>query len=93
MPRMTAGKRSELESFWRAHLDGWRRGDLNQREYLDLQSEVGVGTMVTVYFPAERIVPSLNQAPFCPKNSDDGQSTPSRSINRGKIPSAFLSVK
>ncbi len=36
MPRMTAGKRSELESFWRAHLDGWRRNDLNQREYCEL---------------------------------------------------------
>ncbi len=36
MPRMTAGKRSELESFWRAHLDGWRRSDLNQREYCEL---------------------------------------------------------
>ncbi len=36
MPRMTAGKRSELESFWRAHLDGWRRSKLNQREYCEL---------------------------------------------------------
>ena len=36
MPRITAGKRSELESFWRAHLDGWRRSDLNQREYCEL---------------------------------------------------------
>ena len=36
MPRMTAGKRSELESFWRAHLDAWRRSDLNQREYCEL---------------------------------------------------------
>ncbi len=36
MPRMTAGKRSELESFWRAHLDGWRHNDLNQREYCEL---------------------------------------------------------
>ncbi len=32
---MTAGKRSELESFWRAHLDGRRRSDLNQREYCE----------------------------------------------------------
>jgi hypothetical protein len=32
VPRMTAGKRSELELFWRAQLDGWRRSDLNQRE-------------------------------------------------------------
>ena len=36
MPRMTTAKRSELESFWRAHLDGWRRSDLNQREYCEL---------------------------------------------------------
>jgi transposase-like protein len=26
----------ELESFWRGHLDGWRRSDLNQREYCEL---------------------------------------------------------
>ena len=36
MPRMTASKSLELESFWRAHLDGWRRSDLNQREYCEL---------------------------------------------------------
>ncbi len=36
MPRMTTAKRSELESFWRAHLDGWRRSDLNQQEYCEL---------------------------------------------------------
>ena len=36
MPRMKAGKRSELESFWRAHLAGWRRSGLNQREYCEL---------------------------------------------------------
>ena len=36
MPRIKAAKRSELESFWRAHLDGWRRSDLNQREYCEL---------------------------------------------------------
>ncbi len=36
MPRMKAAKRSELESFWRAHLDGWRRSELNQREYCEL---------------------------------------------------------
>ncbi len=35
VPRMTARKRTELESFWRAHLDGWRRSDLNQREYCE----------------------------------------------------------
>ncbi len=35
MPRMTAGKRSELESFWRAHMDGWRCSELNQREYCE----------------------------------------------------------
>ena len=37
MPRMTASKSLELESFWRAHLEGWRRSDLNQREYCELQ--------------------------------------------------------
>ncbi len=36
MPRMAAAKRSELESFWRAHLEGWRRSELNQREYCEL---------------------------------------------------------
>ncbi len=36
MPRMKASKRSELGSFWRAHLDGWRRSDLNQREYCEV---------------------------------------------------------
>ena len=36
MPRLTAGKRLELESFCRAHLEGWRRSDLNQREYCEL---------------------------------------------------------
>ena len=36
MPRMAAGKRLELEMFWRAHLDGWRRSALNQREYCEL---------------------------------------------------------
>ncbi len=36
MPRMTASKSLELESFWRAHLDGWRRSELNQREYCEL---------------------------------------------------------
>ncbi len=35
MPRITAGKRTELESFWRGHLDGWRRSELNQREYCE----------------------------------------------------------
>jgi transposase-like protein len=33
---MKAGKRLELETFWRAHLEGWRRSDLNQREYCEL---------------------------------------------------------
>ena len=26
----------DLESFWRAHLEGWRHSDLNQREYCEL---------------------------------------------------------
>ena len=33
MPRMKAAKQAELEAFWRAHVDGWRRSLLNQREY------------------------------------------------------------
>jgi hypothetical protein len=33
MLRMAAANRLELESFWRAHLEGWRRSALNQREY------------------------------------------------------------
>ncbi len=36
MPRLTAAKHLELESFWRSHLEGWRRSDLNQREYCEL---------------------------------------------------------
>jgi transposase-like protein len=27
--------RVELEAFWRSHLEGWRRSDLNQREYCE----------------------------------------------------------
>jgi transposase-like protein len=33
--RVAASKRAELESFWRSHLEGWRRSDLNQREYCE----------------------------------------------------------
>lgn len=36
MARLNAAKRSELEAFWRSHLDGWRRSDLNQREYCEV---------------------------------------------------------
>jgi len=36
LPRIKAAKRTELESFWRAHLEGWRHSDLNQREYCEL---------------------------------------------------------
>ena len=36
MPRLAAAKYSELEAFWRAHLDGWRRSHLNQREYCEV---------------------------------------------------------
>lgn len=35
MPRVKASRRLELESFWRGHLDGWRRSELNQREYCE----------------------------------------------------------
>lgn len=36
MPRLSAAKQAELEGFWRSHVDGWRRSDLNQREYCEL---------------------------------------------------------
>lgn len=36
MPRMRAAKHTELEAFWRSHLDGWRNSELNQREYCEL---------------------------------------------------------
>ncbi len=35
MPRMKATKQAELETFWRAHLAGWRQSSLNQREYCE----------------------------------------------------------
>ena len=31
--RLKETKRTELEDFWRAHLQAWQRSDLNQREY------------------------------------------------------------
>ena len=36
MPRVTVNKRLDLETFWRSHLEGRRRSDLNQREYCEL---------------------------------------------------------
>ena len=36
MPRLTTTKHAELEAFWRAHLDAWRRSVLNQREYCEV---------------------------------------------------------
>jgi len=36
MPRMKAAKQAELEAFWRAHVDGWRRSLLNQRKYCEV---------------------------------------------------------
>jgi len=35
MPRLSAAKSAELAAFWRAHLEGWRRSELNQREYCE----------------------------------------------------------
>lgn len=35
MPRLTNTKHAELEAFWRAHHEGWRLSDLNQREYCE----------------------------------------------------------
>lgn len=36
MPRLAATKRAELEAFWRAHLEGWRKSELNQRDYCEV---------------------------------------------------------
>ncbi len=36
MARVSDQKRAELESFWRAHHEGWERSTLNQREYCEL---------------------------------------------------------
>lgn len=36
MARVSDQKRAELESFWRAHHEGWQFSDLNQREYCEL---------------------------------------------------------
>jgi len=33
--RWPADYRGELEAFWRSHLEGWRRSELNQREYCE----------------------------------------------------------
>jgi hypothetical protein len=33
--RWPADYRVELEAFWRSHLEGWRRSELNQREYCE----------------------------------------------------------
>ena len=35
MSRWPADYRAELEAFWRSHLEGWRRSELNQREYCE----------------------------------------------------------
>ena len=35
MARLTASKSLKLASLWRSHLDGWRRSELNQREYCE----------------------------------------------------------
>ena len=36
MPRLSPEKRAELEAFWRAHHEAWKRSDLNQREYCEV---------------------------------------------------------
>lgn len=36
MPKLSTEKRSELEAFWRAHHEAWKRSDLNQREYCEV---------------------------------------------------------
>jgi hypothetical protein len=35
VPPMKTEKAAELEAFWRALLEGWRRSDSNQREYCE----------------------------------------------------------
>ncbi len=35
MARVMANEQAELESFWRSHLGGWRRSDLNLRVYCE----------------------------------------------------------
>ena len=32
MPRVSPEKRAELEAFWRAHNQAWKRSELNQRD-------------------------------------------------------------
>ncbi len=36
MPRLSPEKRAELEAFWWAHHEAWKRSDLNQREYCEV---------------------------------------------------------
>ncbi len=36
MSRWAEESRPEREAFWRSHLEGWRRSELNQREYCEL---------------------------------------------------------
>ena len=35
MSRWSEESRPEREAFWRSHLEGWRRSELNQREYCE----------------------------------------------------------
>lgn len=37
MPRVSAEKSAELESFWRPDHGGWEQSVLNQRDYCELQ--------------------------------------------------------
>ena len=37
MSRWPEESRPEREAFWRSHLEGWRRSELNQREYCEAQ--------------------------------------------------------
>ncbi|RIJ14006.1 hypothetical protein D1227_08110 [Henriciella mobilis] len=36
MPKLKTKKRAALEAFWRAHHEAWKRSDLNQREYCEV---------------------------------------------------------
>jgi hypothetical protein len=36
MGRLSTSDRDVMRRFWRAHMDGWNRSDLNQREYCEI---------------------------------------------------------
>src|SRR5438552_949230 len=36
MGRLRTADREVMRTFWRAHMEGWKRSDLNQREYCEV---------------------------------------------------------